>query len=589
MSESLGLSIGVANLVAARVGSAPVSRRSVLTLFEHRAAEVGVPEENPSLDEHGVVLSGFVEHVGQPAPLTAADGTQYRGETLTAEALEAMTRAVGSGTPDAIAVPAYWSDGQYAALRDALSTQPGLAPDGAPPAVISDATAALAALYAKPGFPKDGVVVLCDFGAGGTSVTLANAASNYQQIGPTVRDTEFSGDQLDQLILANLAAVTRGDNAERAGTAPLGSVSRRLAECRRAKEELSAATMTVVPAEFPGFGQDVRVSRSEFERLISGPLDRFVTAVAEVMERNGVPRGRLSGAAIVGGGACIPLLTNRLSDRLQVPIFTTPQPMYSAAIGAAVLGQQRASARPRPSTGPKAAAPTVMAGGQRTNVAPAGWAIQVANNAAGESVADNDPSATYRALAWSQDPSPDPDPIPLTDDDVVPFTGDAEPPGGEPPKPRWYTRPTLVTGAAGVAAVALVGVVVAVAFKLSATNSHRTNAPTNVTSRVESSAVQHGSGFPPSTAAPRPSTTREWTQKPAPPPVTVTTTLPTTTWVTTRPSTTLPTTTVPTVPTVAPTPGRYPPTTTWPQTATSQETTTVPPIAPTTVAPPWGY
>ena len=44
MSESLGLSIGTANLVAARPGRAPVSRRAVLTLWDNRPAEVGVPE-----------------------------------------------------------------------------------------------------------------------------------------------------------------------------------------------------------------------------------------------------------------------------------------------------------------------------------------------------------------------------------------------------------------------------------------------------------------------------------------------------------------------------------------------------------------
>ena len=42
MSDSLGLSIGTTNLVAARVGRPPVMRRAVLTLFDDRAPEVGV-------------------------------------------------------------------------------------------------------------------------------------------------------------------------------------------------------------------------------------------------------------------------------------------------------------------------------------------------------------------------------------------------------------------------------------------------------------------------------------------------------------------------------------------------------------------
>lgn len=173
MSVSLGLSIGVANLVAARADGTPMRRASVLRLFEHRAAEVGLPEENPGVTEPGLVLRGFVERVGDPAPLVAADGTRHQGEALTVEALNAMARTVGYGAPITVAAPAYWSEGQFAALRGALRSQPALAPDGVPAAVISDATASLAALHARPGCPTSGVVALCDFGAGGTSVTLA--------------------------------------------------------------------------------------------------------------------------------------------------------------------------------------------------------------------------------------------------------------------------------------------------------------------------------------------------------------------------------------------------------------------------------
>ena len=68
MSDPLGLSIGTTNLVAARVGNQPVTRRSVLTLFGHAAPEVGVP----SAHTDGIVLSGFVERVGDPVPLVAA-------------------------------------------------------------------------------------------------------------------------------------------------------------------------------------------------------------------------------------------------------------------------------------------------------------------------------------------------------------------------------------------------------------------------------------------------------------------------------------------------------------------------------------
>jgi len=149
MTDSLGLSIGMTNLVAARVGAAPVTRRAVLTLYPNRAPEVGLPAENPNLTGPGVVLTGFVERVGDPVPLVAPDGSSHQADRLLVEALDAMARTVGNGTPAAqvtIAVPAYWGPAVLGALRTMLRTKPNLSPTGVPPVLVSDAAAALAAL-----------------------------------------------------------------------------------------------------------------------------------------------------------------------------------------------------------------------------------------------------------------------------------------------------------------------------------------------------------------------------------------------------------------------------------------------------------
>ncbi|EUA92531.1 putative proline rich protein [Mycobacterium ulcerans str. Harvey] len=137
---------------------------------------------------------------------------------------------------------------QLGALRGALLTEPALAPNGVAAAVVSDAAAALAALRPTPGFPASGVVALCDFGAGGTSVTLAQVGSSLQQIGPTFRYREFSGDEIDQLILNHILTVTPGiDSAEVSGTATsMGSVTLLLGGCRFAKEHLSAAPVATI-------------------------------------------------------------------------------------------------------------------------------------------------------------------------------------------------------------------------------------------------------------------------------------------------------------------------------------------------------
>ncbi|BBX64916.1 hypothetical protein MSAS_40900 [Mycobacterium saskatchewanense] len=537
MSESLGLSIGVTRLVAARSGSAPVTRSPVVTLFENRPTEVGLPEENPNLTGQGLVLRGFVERVGDRTPLVAADGTKYLGEVLTVEAIEAMARAVGYGTPVTIAIPAYWSETQATALREEFFAQPDLARAGVPPVLVPDATAALAALRAQPGFPTSGVVALCDFGASGTSVTLFDAGSGYQQIGPSVRNTDFSGDALDQLVLEQATAPAA--TADIASTARIGSQSRLLGECRRAKEHLSSATTATVAA---GSGEIVTLSRADFEQLVAEPLDRFAGAVEEVLRRNGIAGTGLAAVATVGGGAAIPLIGRRLAERFGVPIHTAPQPAFSAAVGAAVLGDQQQSAG-----APTAAAAAVETPTQMVRTARA---------------ADADP-----VLAWSEDDDDTGEPVPYTGPDMtgqydreapkaadVSTGADADRYPAEPGGLPWYKRTALVLSVAGAAAAVLVAVVLALTLGRDKPGPAGTTAPNapappqtvTITGPNDSTTVTVVPAPPPpstqptetTSAAPPPSTTTNTTTNP---PTTTTAAPPTTT--SQQPTTTQPTTT----------------------------------------------
>jgi hypothetical protein len=532
MSESLGLSIGVANLAAARVGGDAVTRRSVLTLFDQKASEVGLPEENPAPAEAGLVMRGFVERVGDRTPLVAADGTKYLGDALTVEALEAMARAVDYGTPITIAVPAYWPEQKSAALREEFFAQPGLAPNGVPPALISDATAALTALRAEPDFPTEGVVALCDFGASGTTVTLSDAGSDFQQIGPSVRYPDFSGDVIDELILDHLReAVPTDTTGGMASTTRMGSLARLLDQCRQAKESLSAVTVTTVPALT---GEDVELSRNDFEQLISEPLDQFVTTIENILQRNEIPKTDLAAVATVGGGAAIPLLTTRLAERLDVPIHTTPQPGFSAAIGAAIFGQQH------PAAGAVASAP-VENPTQLASAAPADMTQMLS----GARIEED------RPLAWSEDEDED-DPVPYTGPehsgqyvrDAMEFDdADEDPHAAEAAPPPWYKRPALVLSLVGAGAAVLIAAVLALTLGHDNTNPVQTP-PSQSTAPPPEQTVTVTESNPSPTAT---------TTPPPPPPSTTTTEAPVTT--TYQPPTTTyqPPVTTTTVPPTTPT------------------------------------
>jgi Hsp70 protein len=582
MSDSLGLSIGMTNLVAARIGRPLVMRRSVLTLYNDRAPEVGVPIENranPNVSNQGLVLTGFVERVGDPVPLVAADGSPHVGERVLVEALDAMARTVGGGAPIAIAVPAHWGPGTVGALRGALRAKPSLAPNGVPAALIPDSVAALAALQAAPGLPSSGVVALVDLGGSGTSVTLADAGSNFDQIGETVRYSDFSGDEVDQALLNHvLAGVAEANNEDPTGTLGLGSLARLRDEARQAKERLSAETATVVPAELPGFNSDVRVTRNELESLISEPLAGLLNTIEETLQRNNIPVSSVSAVATVGGGANIPLVTQQLSARLRAPVVTTPQSQLNVAAGAALVADRALEA-----DAPTGMAPTGLAAAADapTGMAAAGWAAGAAGLAASESASDGAASATFRALAWSQDDAPGGEPVPYSGEDYtfdqgptdarpqVAFAHEEEGYEPEPGPLPWYKRPPILFGAAAAVLLLAIGGLAVTLTSTSGNSGPVTETATTVetgpspgqppTSQTSQTITVTGSNGEPSTTIvpppPQPSTTTTTS------PTTTTTTTTTTMTTTTTTTTTITTTTTP-PPTTATTTQAPPPTTT---------------------------
>ena len=286
-------------------------------------------------------------------------------------------------------------------------------------------------------------------------------------IGETVRYADFSGDQIDQAVLNHvIAGVADANNADPAGTAAVGSLARLRDESRQAKERLSAETATAVPVDLPGFASDVRLTRTELDNLIAGPLAGLLAAIGESLQRNNIAPAALAAVATVGGGAAIPLVTQRLSEQFRVPVITTPQSQLNVAAGAALLADQDLAADAP--TGLSAAADAA------TGIAPSAWAAGAAGLAASESAADGAPSATHRALAWSQDDAD----APAANRCLTPArtTAPTSTPGRPTPGPRsisprarnrqydaepaplpWYKRPPILFGAAAVAALLAIG------------------------------------------------------------------------------------------------------------------------------------
>ena len=550
MSDGLGLSIGATRLTAVVVGRAALSRTSVLTRFPHRPPEVGVPSENPNLNERGLILTDFVDRVGDPVGIVAADGSTHLADGVLADALRALLLTLTAGRPpaDPVAVtyPAHWRPAAVEGLRTALTAVPEFA--AAP--LVSDAEAAVKALQDDPGVPTRGVIALCDFGGTGTSITLLDADAGYAPVAPTVRHTDLSGDLVDQALLTHVINdLSAAGNIDLSGTSAIGSLTRLRAECRNAKERLSTASVTSLMADVPGHRGEVRLTRTELDDAIRQPVADFAGVLQETLERNGVRE--LAAVASVGGGARIPIITTTLSDRFRVPVITNAQPELTAAIGGGLT-----AVRGTVEDGQTALAAAAAAVAPATEMAPEVPADEIAPSVGGLAWSDaNDVPDVAPTDHYDYDSPADPA-------DVRPqiqFQSDPHQDERSAKALPWYRRPEVAMGA-GVLAV-LVALAAAVIFVMRSGDTPP--APASTPEPITMTSVPPP---PPSeTQAPPPETA---TQEEAPPQVTETVTAP--------PTEPPPTTPPETTPPPPPTSEVPPPTTTQPPPSTPPPPPTIP-------------
>ena len=454
----MGLSIGATNLAAVTADLA-IIRKPVLTLYRQRPPEVGVPSENPSLDQPGLVITDFVDGVGKPVGIVAADGSVHRSEGLVADALRALayTATGGRALPEHIAVtyPAHWPSKAVDTLGAALGWVSQWTKPVHPLLLIPDAAATLVAVKANPGVPARGTVAVCDFGGSGSSITLMDAA-NYQAVAPTVRHDDFSGDMIDQALLTAVMANMPGTGSfDPSGKSAIGSLRRLRAGCRSAKEQLSSSTVTTFTDDLTGVRGDIRLTKDELDEAIRESLNNFVALLDETLQRNGIRD--LVAVVSVGGGANIPLVTTTLSGHLRVPVVTTPRPQLTAAVGGAL--------KVMPGSADNGAT-AVIAAASVTAPAPAMATARAWPSKRKRTVTTSTTSTAQAvrapgmmpALAWARTGG-DPSTLPASNFEQP----ESPPPEPEKPVIRWYRRPTVAIAGTMVASV-LVGTLLAIAL-----------------------------------------------------------------------------------------------------------------------------
>ena len=250
-----------------------------------------------------------------------ADAEAYLGTTIT----EAV-----------ITVPAYFSDSQRQATKDAGKIA-GLDVKR----IINEPTAAALAY----GMDKESEqkIMVYDLGGGTFDVSILEIGDGVIEVLATNGDTRLGGDDFDEKIMNYMADTFK---AEYGIDLRLDKMAlQRLKEAaEKAKIELSGTTSTNINLPFITAGAegplhfDMTLTRAKFDELTADLVDRTMTPVKKALSDAGLTVSQIDKVLLVGGSTRIPAVQEAVKKFIGKEPFKGINPDECVAIGAAIQG-----------------------------------------------------------------------------------------------------------------------------------------------------------------------------------------------------------------------------------------------------------
>ena len=353
MAYALGIDVGTTFTAAAtwqagRATVLPLGRHSdavptVVAVRDDGQLVVGDAADRRAITDPTRVARGFKRRMGDPVSIHLGDRT-FTAQALTAAVLRWVLRECSArmGGPPAQALlthPAAWTEFRIrvltAAAHDAGLSAPSLAVE----------PVAAATYYAMRSRMAAGAIVgVYDLGGGTFDASLVQRTGNgFEIYGRPEGIAELGGMDLDQEVLQYVIR-TLGDGWNDVDTNDpdtLAALASFRGQVVLAKESLSDDVDTSIPVVLPGLVRHVRLTRSEFEDLARPTIDLTVDTFASMLARNHLTADQLQAVLLVGGTSRMPLIAQRLTSALHLPVTVDEHPKYAVCLGAATLAAVR--------------------------------------------------------------------------------------------------------------------------------------------------------------------------------------------------------------------------------------------------------
>ena len=350
MSKIIGIDLGTTNSCVAVLegGEAVVianaeggrTTPSVVAFSKTGERMVGQVAKRQAVTNADRTIASIKRHMGENYKVTV-DGKGYTPQEISAMVLQKLKADaeayLGQSVTEAvITVPAYFSDAQRQATKDAGKIA-GLEVKR----IINEPTAAALAY----GLDKENEqkIMVYDLGGGTFDVSILEIGDGIVEVLATAGDTRLGGDDFDQRIMDYLVAEFK--KAEGIDLSADKVAMQRLKEAaEKAKIELSGMTSTSVnlpyiTADATGPKHlDVTLTRAKFNELTADLVERTMKPVRQSLADAGLKASDLDKVLLVGGSTRIPAVQEAVKGITGKEGFKGINPDECVAVGAAIQG-----------------------------------------------------------------------------------------------------------------------------------------------------------------------------------------------------------------------------------------------------------
>ena len=350
MGKIIGIDLGTTNsCVAVMEGGKPVvinnaegarTTPSVVAFTKTGERVVGEPAKRQAVTNADKTISSIKRHMGTDYKVTI-DDKKYSPQEISAMILQKLKSDAESYlgekvTEAVITVPAYFSDAQRQATKDA-----GRIAGLDVKRIINEPTAA--ALSYGLDNEKEQRIMVYDLGGGTFDVSIIEIGDGVIEVLATAGDNKLGGDDFDNVITDYMLDEFKKQEGVDLSTDKM-AMQRLKEAAEKAKKELSSSTTTNINLPFITATADgpkhfdMNLTRAKFDELTAHLVERTAVPVQTALKDAGLTASELDKVLLVGGSTRMIAVQEKVKQLTGKEPFKGINPDECVAIGASIQG-----------------------------------------------------------------------------------------------------------------------------------------------------------------------------------------------------------------------------------------------------------